>query len=311
MDPINSVNIKKDSSFAILLEAQKREYEIHYMEKNFLYLKNNLAYSKSYTLCLYDNLNCWYKFLYKNIISLSDLDVILMRLDPPVDNEFLYVTYILEYAEKNGVLVINKPRSIRNNNEKIIIMNFRSYIPDTLISCNKNEIFNFLNFHKSIILKPINKMCGKMVFKVNHKDTNFSVIFEVLTNYGNNFCIAQKYISNVNKGDKRIFIINGIPAKSCLVRIPSEKDNRANLAAGGTGYVTTLSDRDIEISRGISKYLINEGLIFVGIDVIDGYLTEINFTSPTCIREIDNECSISIASTFIDVIEEKLRFRNI
>lgn len=306
MDPIFSINIKKDSSFSILLEAQKRKYSIYYMEVLDLYLKNNKPFSKVKLLSLKNNKKKWFFFKESKNISLLDLDVILMRKDPPVDEQYMHVTYILEQAESQGVLVINKPGSLRDFNEKLSTMWFPEFIPYTLVTSNISQICNFLNKYEDIIIKPLNGMGGLSIFRIKKNDPNTMVIIETMTNYGKKLCMSQIYVPDIKYGDKRILIIDGKPFPWCLARIPKMNENRGNLAAGGLGKVQKLTLCDWNIANNIAPVLKNKGLYFVGIDVIGNKLTEINVTSPTCIQEIEFKCKISISKTILNSIEQRL-----
>lgn len=306
MDSIASININKDSSFAILLEAQKRDHIIHYMEMNDLYLNGGSPYARTRQIKLKNNPKKWYIFTQEKHISLSELDVILMRKDPPFNTEFIYSTYILERAEEKGVLVINKPQSLRDCNEKMFISWFPELTTDTLVTRNSIQIRQFWKKYKDIIIKPLDGMGGKNIFRIKEKDNNFSAIVEVMTNYEKKYCMVQSYLKEVKYGDKRILIVNGKPIPWCLSRIPLTGETRANLAAGGKGKVQKLSEEDWKIANYLSPILKKKGLIFVGLDVIGNKLTEINVTSPTCICEIELEKDISITGMLLDYIEKKI-----
>ncbi|QNS01719.1 MAG: glutathione synthase [Buchnera aphidicola (Pentalonia nigronervosa)] len=304
MDAIHYINIKKDSSFAILLEIQRRKHIIYYMEMNDLYLKNGRPYARTRLIELKNDLKNWYIFKNEKNLSLNTLDVILMRKDPPFNMEFIYSTYILELAEKTGVLVINKPQSLRDCNEKIFISWFPNLTPKTLVTRNIVQIQKFWKKYKDIIIKPLDGMGGKSIFRIKRQDNNFLSIVESMTNYEKKYCMVQTYLKKITDGDKRILIINGTPVPWCLARIPLKGETRANLASGGIGQVKKLNQSDWKIANYVSPILKDKGLIFVGIDVIGNKLTEINVTSPTCICEIELEKKISISSMLIDYIEE-------
>lgn len=304
MDAIHYINIKKDSSFAILLEIQRRKHIIYYMEMNDLYLKNGRPYARTRLIELKNDLKNWYIFKNEKNLSLNTLDVILMRKDPPFNMEFIYSTYILELAEKTGVLVINKPQSLRDCNEKMFISWFPNLTPKTLVTRNIVQIQKFWKKYKDIIIKPLDGMGGKSIFRIKRQDNNFLSIVESMTNYEKKYCMVQTYLKKITDGDKRILIINGTPVPWCLARIPLKGETRANLASGGIGQVKKLNQSDWKIANYVSPILKDKGLIFVGIDVIGNKLTEINVTSPTCICEIELEKKISISSMLIDYIEE-------
>ncbi|ABF14244.1 glutathione synthase [Candidatus Palibaumannia cicadellinicola] len=307
MDSIASINIKKDTSFALLLEAQKRGYKIFYMEINSLYLRGGEARASSCLLEVTNHDDDWYNFYNYQDIAISSLDVVLMRKNPPIDTEYIYSTYILERAEKQGTLVINKPQSLRDCNEKIFASDCKKYTPDTLVSQQYNHIRQFLRQHKDIILKPLNGMGGQSIFRLQEQDPNLSVIIETLTSYGKNFCMAQTYLPSIKEGDKRVFIIDGQPVPYCLARIPQNSEIRGNLAAGGYGEARSLSSTDWSIAYDLGLILRKRGLMFVGLDIIGDKLTEINITSPTCICEIEAAFPISITGMLMDAIEKNLQ----
>ncbi|SNC58624.1 glutathione synthase [Sodalis endosymbiont of Henestaris halophilus] len=310
MDPISSISIKKDSSFAMLLEAQHRGYEIHYMEISSLYLHGNEARASTILLSVKQDDNTWYNFNSEQDINLGKLDVILMRKDPPLDNEFIYATLILEYAEKAGAFIVNKPQSLRDCNEKLFTSWFVRHTPDTLVSCRDDHIRDFLQRHGDIILKPLNGMGGMSIFRVKPDDPNLTVIIETITKYGNNFCMAQNYLPAIKDGDKRVLVVDGNTVPYCLARIPKNGETRGNLAASGRGEVRPLCHSDWKIARDVAPVLKKKGLMFVGLDIIGDRLTEINVTSPTCIREIETAFPISITSMLMDAIEKRLDSAN-
>ncbi|QLR76083.1 glutathione synthase [Citrobacter freundii] len=307
MDPIASINIKKDSSFAMLLEAQRRGYEIHYMEMADLYLINGEARAHTRTLSVEQNYDKWYEFKSEQDLPLVDLDVILMRKDPPFDTEFIYATYILERAEEKGTLIVNKPQSLRDCNEKLFTAWFADLTPETLVTRNKAQLKAFWQKHSDIILKPLDGMGGASIFRVEEGDPNLGVIAETLTEHGTRYCMAQNYLPAIKDGDKRVLVVDGKPVPYCLARIPQGGETRGNLAAGGRGEPRPLTDSDWEIARRIGPTLKAKGLIFVGLDIIGDRLTEINVTSPTCIREIEAEFPVSITGMLMDAIEARLQ----
>ena len=306
MDPISTINIKKDSSFAILLKAQEKKYEIYYMEINDLYLINNKSYARIRKLKIENNKKKWFFFGKEEHIALSNLDVILMRKDPPFNTQFIYATYILESAENSGVLVINKPKSLRDCNEKIFATCFPEIIPETLVTSNRILIRQFLKKHQDIIIKPLNGMGGMSIFRVNKDDPNISVIIETMTKYENSYCMLQNYLPEIKQGDKRVFIINGKPFPWCLARIPQSGETRGNLSSGGIGQPKPLNKDDFKIANHIATTLKNMGLLLVGIDIIGNKLIEINITSPTGICEIESYCQKSITELIINNIEKKI-----
>ena len=306
MDPIENIVPKKDSSLAMLLEAERRNYEIHYMLQSDLKLLAGKAIAQTTILSVEDNLKKWYKFGKQQQVNIDELDVILMRKDPPFDMEYIYTTYILERAEINGTLIINKPSSLRDMNEKIYTAWFSDCSPLTLVSRSMNEIRQFVKTHKKIVIKPLDGMGGKSIFVVHHTDKNTNVIIETLTDHGKKFAMAQIYIPEIKEGDKRILLIDGEPIPYCLARIPSAQDNRGNLVMGARGKGKKLTDQDIQICKKIGPVLKENGIVFCGIDVIGDYLTEINSTSPTGIRELDRNFNLNISGMLFDEIEKKL-----
>ena len=309
MDPISHIKIKKDTSFAMLQEAQKRGYQLFYMEMNDLFLSNGQAYATTRKVTVYHDQTHWFDLSDEQVIALSDLDVILMRKDPPFDTEYIYATYILERAEANGVLVVNKPQSLRDCNEKLFTAWFAKFTPETLVTRQTERIKAFHHEHKDIILKPLDGMGGSSIFRIKPDDANISVIIETLTDHNKRYCMAQTFIPAIQDGDKRVLVVDGEPLPYCLARIPSKGETRGNLAAGGHGEVRPLSETDWYIAKSIAPTLKEKGLLFVGLDVIGDKLTEINVTSPTCVLEIEAEHpTLSITGMLMDAIE--CRFNN-
>lgn len=306
MDPIGQINIKKDTSFAMLLEGQARGWELHYMEQGYLYLRNGKAFAKTQTLSVKRDASQWFNLIAEQDIALSELDVVLMRKDPPFDQEFLYATYLLEQAEHDGVLVINKPQSLRDANEKLFTAWFPQCCTETLVTRDSRRIKAFLQELGDIIIKPLDGMGGASIFHVREGDPNLSVILETMTQHNTQTVMAQKYLPQIKDGDKRILMVNGEAVPYCLARIPAKGESRGNLAAGGSGEGRPLSERDLWIANQVGPVLREKGLIFVGLDVIGDTLTEINVTSPTCVQELDNQFGINISAMLMDVIETKL-----
>ncbi len=306
MDPIANISVKKDSSLAMMLEAQQRGYEIYYMEMNDLYLNQGVARATTKKVTVANDEQKWYEFEAEQDIPLSDLDAILMRKDPPFDTEFIYATYILERAEVAGTLIVNKPQSLRDCNEKLFTAWFADLTPKTLVTRNGKQIRQFLAQEKDMIIKPLDGMGGSSIFRVQEKDPNVGVIIETLTNYGSQYTMVQEYMPAITDGDKRILIVNGEPMPYCLARIPAKGETRGNLAAGGRGEARPLSESDKRIALAIAPELKKRGLYFVGLDVIGDKVTEINVTSPTCIREIEAAYPINISGKLMDAIEEAI-----
>jgi glutathione synthase len=291
----------------MLLEAQARGWELHYIELEDLFLSNGQAYARTRSLEVQRDANQWHRFTGEQEIALSELDTIIMRKDPPFNQEYIYATYILEQAEREGVYVVNKPQSLRDANEKMFTAWFPQCCTDTLVARNPQKIRDFLQQHKEIILKPLDGMGGASIFLVRENDPNFSVILETMTEHGQRFIMAQKYLPAIKDGDKRILMVNGEPVPYCLARIPSSGESRGNLAAGGRGEGRPLSDRDRWIAEQVGPTLKAKGLVFVGIDVIGDYLTEVNVTSPTCVQELDKQFDLNISAQLMDHIEAHLQ----
>ncbi|AXW86042.1 glutathione synthase [Lonsdalea britannica] len=310
MDPIAAINIKKDTSFAMLLEAQRRGWELHYMEMDDLYLNAGEARATTRQLSVEHNYDGWYQFGDAQDIALHELDVVLMRKDPPFDTEFIYATYILERAEEKGTLIVNKPQSLRDCNEKLFTAWFSELTPATLVTRRADKLREFHQQHKDVILKPLDGMGGASIFRLKQDDANVSVIIETLTEHGSRYCMAQNYLPAIKDGDKRVLVVDGEPVPYCLARIPQGGETRGNLAAGGRGEARPLSESDWRIARTIAPILKEKGLIFVGLDIIGDRLTEINVTSPTCVREIEAAFpDVSITGMLMDAIERRLSAR--
>lgn len=306
MDPIGDINIKKDSSFAMMLAAQKKGWELFYMELPDLYLDQGQAKARVQNVTVERDPNKWFALSSPRDILLSDLNTIIMRKDPPVDAEFIYATHILERAEEQGSLIINRARSLRDCNEKLYATAFPQCCPPVLVARDQAKLKAFLTEHQDVIYKPLDGMGGASIFRVKQGDDNLGVILETLTSHGQSQIMAQKYLPEIKQGDKRILIIDGQPIPYALARIPTKGEHRGNLAAGGRGEAQPLSKRDFWIVDQLKDDLKKRGLLFVGIDVIGDYLTEINVTSPTCIQELDSAYNLDIAGQLMDAIEEKI-----
>ena len=306
MDPIATIKIKKDSTFAMLLAAQARQWPIWYMELNDLSVTDGCAFAAMRALKVTDDSDHWYEFGESRYVPLHELDVILMRKDPPFNMEYIYATYILELAERSGSLIVNKPNALRDANEKFFTSWFPQCTAPTLVTRQSGAILDFLQQYQDIIVKPLDGMGGASIFRISQGDLNTNVIIETLTQHQSRFIMAQRYLPEIEKGDKRILLVNGEPVPYALARIPPQGEVRGNLAVGGTGVGVALSKRDQWICAEVGATLKEKGLLFVGLDVIGDYLTEINVTSPTCIRELDKLYNLDIAGQLMDVIESKL-----
>jgi glutathione synthase len=307
MDPIESITPKKDSSLAMLLEAQRRGAEIHYLLQKDLKLMAGVALGRSTLLRVADDPVNWFEKGAQQDIRLGDMDAILMRKDPPFDMEFIYTTYILDRAESAGALIVNQPQALRDMNEKAYTAWFADCAPLTLITRSMAEMKEFLHEHGRIVVKPLDGMGGKSIFVVIDGDNNANVIFETLTDNGNRFAMAQVYIPEITAGDKRILLVDGDPVPYALARIPPADDNRGNLVMGAVGEARELTERDRWICAQVGPVLKERGVIFAGIDVIGDFMTEVNVTSPTGIRELDTAFDLNIAATLFDAIEKRLR----
>ncbi len=311
MDPIESINPEKDSSFAIMLAAQRRGWSVYYMNPSGCYLEAGIAYADMCQLELFDEKLHWFKKGENLSQPLAELDAVFMRVDPPFNMDYIYTTYLLEYAESQGTLIVNKPASLRDVNEKMFTGWFQQCCPKTLVTAQIDRIKQFLTKHKDIIVKPLDGMGGASIFRLTTQDPNINVILETMTQFNRIQIMAQVFISEISAGDKRVLLIDGEPIPFALARIPAKGETRGNLAAGGKGVAVPLSDHDRWICRQVAPTAKEKGLIFVGLDIIGDYLTEINVTSPTCIRELDRDCNLDIAGSLIDVIANKFQHTKI
>lgn len=309
MDPIAGIHYPKDTTLALLWAAQDHGYQLLYMEQQNLFLDKGLPYAQACELEVFPNPEKWFRAGELQTIALGELDVILMRKDPPFDMNFIYTTYILEAAENGGALVVNRPASLRDCNEKLFATHFPQCCPPLLVSSQTAPIREFARQQGDIVLKPLDGMGGSGVFRVMQGDPNFSVIVETLTEHGRRPIMAQRYLPEITQGDKRILMVNGEPMPYCLARIPKPGEARGNLAAGGKGEVRPLTERDRWIAAQVGPELRKRGLWFVGLDVIGDYLTEINVTSPTCLREIETAQTLGIADKLMQTIDEQLHKR--
>lgn len=306
MDPIGSIHYKKDSTLAMLWEAEKRNWKIYYFEQHDIFMRNAEVFAKTKLLKVFHNPQKWFEFGEEFVIPLTELDFILMRKDPPYNLEYIYTTYLLEQAERAGVLIVNKPQGLRDANEKVFTSWFPQCCSETLVTSSIATLREFLKEQKDIICKPLEGMGGASIFRLRYPDENASVVFEVLTQHEKKFMMAQRFIPEIKEGDKRILIIDGDPIPYALARIPAPGELRGNLAAGATGLSQPLTKRDFWICDELAPTLRDKGLLFVGIDVIGDYLTEINVTSPTGIQELDKFCGLNISEKLMDSIANYL-----
>ena len=309
MDPIGSINPAKDSSLAMLLEAQRRGYALWYFEQQDLTLRNGVTEGQARSLRVTDSKTLWFELGPYRPLPLGSLDVVLMRKDPPFNTEYIYTTYLLERAEMAGALLVNRPQALRDINEKVYTAWFPQCCPETLITRSMESLGDFLATEGRIVVKPLDGMGGRSIFVLAQGDNNANVVFETLTAYGQQFALAQRYLPEIAQGDKRIILVDGKPVSRVLARIPAANDNRGNLAAGAQPEVRELTDRDAWICAEVGPLLRERGILFAGLDVIGDYLTEINVTSPTGIRELAKLGGLDVASTLFDAVDEKLSKR--
>lgn len=304
LDPLDSIKPYKDSSFAMMREAAARGHMLYFMEQQDMVLQLGRVLGHARKLTLTGDEDDWYRAGEIEVMPLERFDVVLMRKDPPFDMEYIYSTYLLELAEAQGARVFNRPRALRDFNEKLAIAKFNEFTAPSLVTRRAELILKFLAQHHDVILKPLDGMAGRSVFRIRENDVNINATIEMLTQHGTRTIMSQRYIPEVVKGDKRVLLIDGKPAPFALARIPKPGETRANLATGGTGVAQPLSPRDREIAEALGPQLAKQGLILVGLDVIGDYLTEINVTSPTCMREITDQTGFNVAGMMIDALEK-------
>lgn len=307
MDPLEGIKTTKDSSFAMLLAASRRGWTLYYMQQHDLYTSDATARAKASIVEVRDSSDNWFSLQPARDIELASLDVILMRKDPPFDIEYIATTYMLEMAEQAGTLLINRPASLRDFNEKMFITQFPQCCTTMMVARDQTRLRNFVRQQKDVIVKPLDGMGGQSIFRLTPDDPNLSVILETVTLHGNKTVMAQKFIPEISRGDKRILLIDGEAVPYALARIPAVGETRGNLAAGGSGTGLELSERDRWICQQVGPVLREKGILFAGIDVIGDYLTEINITSPTCIRELDKLYKLDIAGQLMDCIEQHVK----
>ncbi|HVY53796.1 MAG TPA: glutathione synthase [Gammaproteobacteria bacterium] len=304
MDPIAAINSRHDATLSLLWEAEARGWPIYYFEPNDLYIVNGKAFGRARLLNVFRDNEHWFALHEPFEVALSELDVMLMRKDPPVNDEFIYLTYILELAEKEGVLIVNKPQTLRDANEKLITAEFADCCVPTVVTSRIDLLRSFWQKEQDIVCKPLHVMGGTSVFRIQPQDQNATVIFETLTEKETRHVMAQRYIPAIlQEGDKRIILINGEPFPMALARIPQKGEWRGNIVAGAKPVAQPLSERDYWICSQVGPYLKQKGVYFAGIDVIGDYLTEINVTSPSCIRELDEQCNSNISAQLFDCLK--------
>jgi glutathione synthase len=302
-DPLDSFKIYKDTTFAIMREAQARGHALYAMEQEDLSWSGGVVHGHARRIRLTGRKPAWYRAGRASSVPLRNFGAVLMRKDPPFDMEYVYSTYLLELAEAQGARVFNRPRAIRDWNEKLGITRFPRFTPPSVVTRREPLIREFLARHRDVILKPLDGMGGTSVFRIHEKDPNVNVIIETVTHYGRRTIMAQRYVPEIRDGDKRVLLIGGKPVPHCLARIPKPGETRGNLAAGGTGVARRLGKRDREIANALGPALAKEGLLLVGLDVIGDWLTEVNVTSPTCFQEIAGQTGFNVAGMFLDALE--------
>jgi len=305
MDPIEKVKVEKDTSLAMMLAAQSRGWELTYIQRKNLFMRDGKPAARAQAVKVFDNKDHWYEPQSESDVFLEEFDCILMRLDPPFNMDYVYATYYLQKAADAGTLVLNNPAALRDINEKMFTAWFPDCCPPTLITSLEDKLREFHREHGDIIVKPLDGMGGSSIFRLREDDPNVSVVLETMTLFGERQIMAQRYIPEITEGDKRILVVDGVPVSHALARMPAAGETRGNLAAGGTGVAVPLSDRDRQIAETIGPELVRKGVLFAGIDVIGDWVTEINVTSPTCARELDEQCGLDIGSQFMDAIEKR------
>ncbi len=307
MDPVTRIKPCKDTTLAMLLAAQAKGWQLYYLEMGDLWLRDGRVYGRMHSCRVYDDTRHWFDLQNEWTAPLAELDVMLMRKDPPFNMEYIYATYLLEQAEQEGLLVVNRPQSLRDANEKLFTAWFPHCTPPTLVTRNARQLREFVAEQGDTILKPLDGMGGASIFRLQSADPNINVVIETLTRHEQCYTMAQRYIPEIRQGDKRVLLIDGKPVPYALARIPAAGETRANLIAGGIGTGQDLTEQDRWICQQVGPTLRNKGLMFVGLDIIGDFLTEINVTSPTGVRELDQQFGLSIGGQLMDCIEEKLR----
>ena len=304
MDPIETINFKKDSTLAMMIEAQRKGHEIIYITPDSLFINSGISYASSNKMEVRNDPSDWFTKEEETIIELSELDSILMRQDPPFNSGYIYNTYVLEMAARQGVNIFNNPRSLRDCNEKVYATEFSQCCTKHLVTSRKDFLTDFVLENKDTVIKPLDGMGGASIFRVKANDPNLNVILETITDHFSEKVMIQEFIPEITEGDKRILIVDGKPMSASIARVPAEGELRGNLAAGASAVAKSLSDRDLWICEEVGPSLVEKGLLLVGLDIIGDYLTEINVTSPTCFKEYKDLCDIDVAEIFIKSVEE-------
>jgi glutathione synthase len=300
VDPLDELKAYKDSSIAMMRVAAERGHEVHALDARSMFVQDACVRAAVKRLEISDEDETWYRITAEESARLAEFDYVLMRKDPPFDQEYYYATLLLERAEAEGTHVVNSPRALRDWNEKLAILRFPQFTPPTLVASDMATVHSFIDTHADVILKKLDGMGGTMIFRVGANDPNRNVIVEAITDLGSRTVMAQGYVPEIAKGDKRVLVIDGEPFPYCLARIPKVGETRGNLAAGGRGVAQPISDRDREIAQAVGAELVKAGIVFAGLDVIGDYLTEVNVTSPTCIVEIEDQTGENAAEVLMD-----------
>ncbi|MBX2823367.1 MAG: glutathione synthase [Gammaproteobacteria bacterium] len=306
MDPIESITPYKDSTLAMMLAAQEKGWTLWYMQQQDLYLVDGVAHARRTRVEVADDNQTWYQAIEEVDTAMHELDIVLMRKDPPFNMDYIYSTYILERAEAAGVLVSNKPSSLRDVNEKLFTAWFAEHCPTTTVTMQSDRIKAFLEQHKDIIVKPLDGMGGESIFRIRSGDPNLNVILETITQRNTRQTMAQTFLPEISEGDKRVLVVDGEPMPFTLARIPTEGESRGNLAAGGRGVPMPLTSHERTLVAALRDELLARDLLFVGVDVIGTHITEINVTSPTCIRELEAHADLGIANRYMQALEQRL-----
>ena len=307
IDPLDSLKIYKDSTFAMMREASRRGHALFVLEQHELFVRDNQVQASNRQLTLTGDESHWYRLGTTQITPLQQFDAVLMRKDPPFDMEYLYATHLLQAAERQGARVFNRGQALRDFNEKLAILQFAEFTTPTLVTREPQQVREFVDQHQDVILKPLDGMGGMGIFRLTPNDPNLGSILETQMQGGARSMMVQRYIPEITRGDKRILLIDGEAVPFCLARIPQQGETRGNLAAGGRGVAQPLSERDWQIAKALGPQLRAQGLLLVGLDVIGDYLTEVNVTSPTCFQEITQQSGFDVAAMFIDALERQLQ----
>lgn len=305
VDPLDRLKAYKDSSIAMMREAARRGHEVHALEAGDMFSREGKVRARTRPLALSSDDHDWCKAGDPRESVLADFDVVLMRKDPPFDQEYYYATLLLDGVVAGGGRVVNSPRALRDWNEKLAILAFPRFAPETLVTSDMTHLHGFIDTHQDMVVKRLDGMGGNMIFRIKGDDPNRNVIVETMTDFGTRTVMAQRFIPDIARGDKRVLVIDGKPFPQCLARIPKPGETRGNLAAGGKGVAQPISARDREIGEAVGRELVKAGIVFAGLDVIGDYLTEVNVTSPTCIVEIAEQTGQDAARELIDALEKK------